>query len=80
MATDVWSRLEELKKSGDVEVSMQFSAAGVYVSIAAKDGNDEDFWGNYYDDVEEGLEDCLNRIAKLAFHRNIKRHNLEVVK
>ena len=73
-ATD---RLAELIAKKGINFSIEvLPTAQVLITLTKKiNGNDETVAGTY-DDLEKGLEDCIDKLNKIA----IKKSNLKVVK
>lgn len=79
MDYDVWQELEEFKRSGQVSFSIEFQPDDtVFVSMTRKVGDNEHYFGAYFETVEEGMTACMKAITNLSIKQ--RAAHLEVVK
>ena len=75
---DADERLAKLFETGGVTFSIEtLESAHVLVTITRLNGTTSDTVGGTYDSVDEGINDCIDKLEKMAKKRNSK---LKVVK
>lgn len=80
----IFERLQLFLVEHTVTLSIETSAAGFYIHMERSwrdhvtHQKKEDSASNYYDSLSEGLEDCLDKLEALEFHRNVT--HLKVIK